>query len=198
MADGSAPSELGQHPVLVRPVRGADHAAVAHFHEITLREHIAREPEFTENAPFIGPFLKATGSSGARIWDKLFGKTSMLLVAERNGVVAGHIAWTVYSRWWTPYAAIIADISIAPADRRTGIGSALLAEMERLERARGLTAIAATIWPNNTASLAFFSARGYTAPSGLPPSLEKIVLVEKKLAALADPGQQESAVASTA
>lgn len=153
-----------QGKIVVRPAGPEHSSGVAALHQMTLQDHIKREFQFDTKRPFIAPFLVATASKGRRLRDRLFGVEHKLMVAEQNDELAGHLAYTIYYKVGKPFAAFVADITVAPAHRRSGVGRALVKEMERRERDRGLDAIAATVWPLNTTSLEFFHDLGFAAP----------------------------------
>lgn len=88
-----------------------------------------------------------------------------LLVAERDGGVVGHMA--LWFDRMPPFVreelrdyAYIGDLFVREAHRGQGIGRALIAEAERLARARGVARILLGVLPGNPAE-ALYRRLGY-------------------------------------
>lgn len=135
--------------VIIRRGRPQHHDAIRTLHDLTFKEHRARERTFTLDGPFVEPWLDQRRSPLAR-WRR---SALPIYVAEAAGEVVGYVLARRQAR-----DALIADISIAPAWRRKGVGAALL---EAVERDLGQGVLLAGIWPDNLASIALFESRGY-------------------------------------
>ncbi len=87
---------------------------------------------------------------------KLERDPDIFLVAEENheiiGVVMG--AWDGRRGW-------INHLAVKPSHQRSGIGTALLRELEKLLKAKGAKKVNAQIYRWNRKSIDFFKASGY-------------------------------------
>lgn len=167
--------------VRVRSARRRDFDAIRRNHQITFAEHKAREETFKVGGPFIDDYLSDLTSPLAWLGGLMGRDQSVVLVAEVDGRVEGHIAYTRYSNQVGPYAAIVGDVSIAPEHRRSGLGRALVGAMEHREALAGTTSFAASIWPENRASAQLFSTLGYAPFAGNSPNADTRTLVEKAI-----------------
>ena len=145
-------------PVRIRPARPDDAGAIRDNHLTTFTEHADRENNFAQR-PFIDPFLTRLSPPGAARFFFLIRGARTVIVAERGGAYAGHVALTRFRVWPFRPVIVIADISVAPAARRQGIGRALLSAIEAGETSAQLDA---GIWRRNAASQALFESAGYT------------------------------------
>jgi ribosomal-protein-alanine N-acetyltransferase len=82
--------------------------------------------------------------------------TVLYVVAEVGDVVAGHAVASAAGE-----DAELQRIGVAPAYRRTGVASALLAEVEGRVAADGATRLLLEVRENNTTAAAFYESRGF-------------------------------------
>lgn len=181
MTDLTALSDSLPAVPTVRVARPGDFEAIRQNHRITFDEHAAREPDFNEDEPFIDTFLADLARPFA--WARgIFARERVFaLVAEVDGTAVGHIAYTRYSNGIGPYAAVVCDLSVDSAHRRTGLGRRLVEAMERREARDGVTGFAAAIWPRNHASQHLFTSLGYTPFETTGPQEEPTRLVQKSI-----------------
>lgn len=181
MADIAAHMFPRDASLRIRPANPKDFDAIRRNHRITFTEHAAREPAFDEKEPFIEPLLRDIAGPLARFIGTFRRTRTFVLVAESEGEVVGHVAYTRYTNWTGPYAAIVSDVSVSPEHRRSGIGRALLLDMESREARDGVTAFAASVWPNNTPSQSLFRDAGYAPFEGEAPHESALVLFQKQV-----------------
>lgn len=101
------------------------------------------------------------------------------LLAEVDGVPAGMCSFTLREAPGSPLlkpdkSLYVVDLYVAPAFRRQGVASALLAEGERQGRAFGAKRLSLTVWPFNQQALQFYQRlglgiRSYTLEKELEP-----------------------------
>ena len=84
--------------------------------------------------------------------------TVAYLVAEVDGAVVGHAVASAAGD-----DAELQRIAVAPAYRRTGVASALLAEVERRAAADGAARLLLEVREDNTTAAAFYESRGFEA-----------------------------------
>lgn len=181
MAEISAHAGPINQAIRIRFVRRRDFDAVRRNHQITYEEHKAREPRFEDDGPFIEDYL-ADAVHPFSWLGGLFSKSQrIVLVAEHDGEIAGHIAYIRHSNTIGPYAAFVGDISVAPEHRRSGLGRALVDAMEHREARAGTTNFAASIWPENKASEALFERLGYTPFEGELDAGNALKMVQKAI-----------------
>lgn len=136
--------------ITIRPATLADHEAVRQLHLTTHAEHATREEGY--DAPSFEDAVLAPPEKGG---------DRGLLIAEVDGVFAGHLAYfSIRSR--RARALVVSDISVRAAMQRRGVARALLTVVEELATSSNDRAIVAGIWRANTASQATFRALGYT------------------------------------
>ncbi len=87
---------------------------------------------------------------------KLRRDREFFLVAEEAGVVIGSVmgAWDGRRGW-------IYHLGVAPEVQRRGVASALIKELERRMRRKGVLKVNALIGTRNRASVAFFKSAGF-------------------------------------
>ena len=83
--------------------------------------------------------------------------TVSYLVAEVNGVVVAHAVTSAAGD-----DAELQRIAVAPTHRRTGVASALLAEVERLAARDGATRLLLEVREDNATAAGFYRARGFS------------------------------------
>lgn len=110
------------------------------------------------------------------------------LVAERDGAAAGWICWGptpctlgTYDMYW---------LAVDPARQNEGIGTRLVAEMERRLAGRArLIVVETASRPDYAGTRAFYEARGYRQAAFIPDYYapdDGLVVYLKRLAARAD------------
>jgi ribosomal-protein-alanine N-acetyltransferase len=82
--------------------------------------------------------------------------TVSYLVAELDGTVVGHAVTSAAGE-----DAELQRIAVAPAHRRAGIASALLAEVERRAQEQGATRLLLEVREDNATAAAFYETRGF-------------------------------------
>jgi ribosomal protein S18 acetylase RimI-like enzyme len=91
----------------------------------------------------------------------------MGLVAEREGSAAGFVLFRVtrlgraFGPWEDPARGYVDAIAVDPGAHGRGLGSALLAEAERIARARGAVAMSLMTALSNQRALRLFHSAGY-------------------------------------
>lgn len=87
----------------------------------------------------------------------------MGLVAEDQGEVIGYLLYHFgYDSDRAARLLYIADLFVAHAARRGGVGTALLAEASRMARAAGAEALIWSVYQHNAAATRFYEACGAT------------------------------------
>ena len=157
--------------IVTRSLRQLTKADRDSIEEITRSTGLFREDEIQTA---LDVFDEATGRAP--------GNTYSVLGAESEGRVVGWICWgptpcTVgtYDLYW---------MSVAPGIQGSGIGTALLAEMERrLQGTARLIVIETAGRPDYAGTRAFYQARGYSAVSQIPdfyaPGDDQVVFVKR-------------------
>ena len=89
-------------------------------------------------------------------------------VAIDDMTVAGHVVFQVEERPQSLFTHAqryghIAQLEVAPAYRRMGLGRMLLADCDRLAISHGLTQIVLDVWAFNASARSFFRGSGYDA-----------------------------------
>lgn len=134
--------------LVIRPATEADRAALD---EQAQALNVFEEPfshdrrlDLAGGAESVATLLERTANGGA------------LLVAETDGAVVGHMA--LWFDRMPPFVredlrdyAYLGDLFVRQAHRGQGIGRALVAEAERLARARGVARILLGVLPGNPA-----------------------------------------------
>jgi len=93
------------------------------------------------------------------------------LVAEVDGKVVGAVmAGYEGHRGWINY------LAVAPAERKKGVGRALMVEAERVLRAAGCPKINLQVRPDNPAVIAFYERIGFSVEGAI--SLGKRLVVD--------------------
>jgi ribosomal protein S18 acetylase RimI-like enzyme len=93
---------------------------------------------------------------------KLQRDPDLFLVAEDSGLIVGCVlgAWDGRRGW-------INHLAVVPSHQRTGVGSALIRELERRLTLKGARKVNAQIYRWNQKSMEFFKVAGYEAQSDL-------------------------------
>lgn len=96
------------------------------------------------------------GDDRPGILKKLKRDPELFLVAEDGGKVVGTVmgAWDGRRGW-------IYHLGVLPSHHRRGVASALIRELEKRMVKKGVPKVNALIYPENAASVAFFTAAGY-------------------------------------
>jgi GNAT superfamily N-acetyltransferase len=81
--------------------------------------------------------------------------------AQDDGVVVGFALWFLnYSTWTGRHGIYLEDLYVTPAQRRSGLGRALLAELAAICVRRGYARLEWNVLDWNAPSLAFYQAIG--------------------------------------
>jgi ribosomal protein S18 acetylase RimI-like enzyme len=102
---------------------------------------------------------------------KLAVNPEWFLVAESDGKIVGAVmAGYEGHRGWINY------LAVAPAERKKGVGRALMLEAERVLRAAGCPKINLQVRPDNPAVIAFYERIGFSVEGAI--SLGKRLVVD--------------------
>ena len=148
---------------IIREATEADRDAMVAITAQTYAEHSERQPDV---------FPGSAEANAKELMEAVFEKSReyperkiMALVAEQDGTILGHIVMMIAPRKREEDThdlyAYIYDVSLTESARGGGLGRRLLAEAERLARARGATKMHATVWMGNLASEAIFEALAF-------------------------------------
>lgn len=105
-----------------------------------------------EHASFSDPWTREAFSSLARRADVFF------RVAEIDRVVAGYLV-----AWFVVDEGELANVAVAPAARKRGVGAALLDELLRAGEARGVGSLYLEVRESNAGARALYEGRGFEA-----------------------------------
>jgi phosphinothricin acetyltransferase len=133
---------------LIRPPASADAAAIAAIYNAGIE---GRQATFQTELHAPGRLEQKTVARGGR-----------MLVAERDGAVAGFAAWTGYDDP-APYYEGVGEcaVYVAPAAQRAGVGRALLEALCEAAAEAGLHKLVAKIFTTNEPSIALFHRCGF-------------------------------------
>jgi GNAT superfamily N-acetyltransferase len=92
---------------------------------------------------------------------------NLVFLAEVGGEAAGYAYAEIMRQAETPFRHAYAmvylhHISVRPAHRRRGVGSALIAAVRSAAKEEGITLLGADIWSFNEAARTFFRRHGFT------------------------------------
>jgi ribosomal protein S18 acetylase RimI-like enzyme len=95
---------------------------------------------------------------------------NLFFIAEIDGVAAGYVyaeiqEWPETSFTRRREMIYLHHISVRPADRRQGVGSALMGAVRNAADEAGVTAVVLDVWTFNEEARAFFRRRGFAAYS---------------------------------
>jgi ribosomal protein S18 acetylase RimI-like enzyme len=110
---------------------------------------------------------RADAFSRSEIVDLLTDRQNLVFIADIEGEPAGYAYAEIIRRAETSlvYAhdmIYIHHISVRPARRRRGVGSALIAALRAAGRGLGIGRLALDVWVFNDAARAFFRRHGFT------------------------------------
>ena len=116
--------------------------------------------ELLLDGPYVGTEQQI--AIDALLHDRLHDPDRPVLIAERDGVVAGVAILSLHQtlRGWH---ATLDELTVAAAHRRRGLASALVQAARRLAQARGCAALHAAAAHENPAARAFLLASGFAA-----------------------------------
>jgi GNAT superfamily N-acetyltransferase len=87
-----------------------------------------------------------------------------LLVAERDGRVAGLAAWTVVQALYNAEAGLyLSDLVVDQGARGQGVGRALMETVKAWALAAGVRKLGWDVWHANTSAMAFYDGLGASA-----------------------------------
>jgi GNAT superfamily N-acetyltransferase len=93
-----------------------------------------------------------------------------LLLAERDGKVAGLVAWTVVHELYSGHGGLyISDLVVDPCARGQGVGQALMEVAKAWARAAGVRKLGWDVWRPNTSAMAFYDSLGASADADAVP-----------------------------
>jgi ribosomal protein S18 acetylase RimI-like enzyme len=142
--------------VTIRPATAADYPAVARAALEVLEHHAAVAPEVFQRAAVALPEdyfaeLLADADSG-------------VLVAERNGAIAGYavlqLRRTSLAVHVPRIVAYVQNFGVAQSVRRGGVGRALLEACAAWGRAHSAGSLELDCWEANQAAIAFYTTQG--------------------------------------
>ena len=121
------------------------------------------------------PRIEALMKSVAGFWDESWGPDvlqralapsgSIALVHQEDDTIDGFVCGHDVG-----FRAYLSELVVAPASQRGGVGSQLVAELERRLSERGCTVLIADVWRD---AVPFYRSRGWTPPA--------VVLLRKRL-----------------
>jgi GNAT superfamily N-acetyltransferase len=93
-----------------------------------------------------------------------------LLLAEREGEVAGLVAWTVIHELYSGQAGLyISDLVVDQRARGQGVGQALMDAVKAWAKAAGVRKLGWDVWRPNTSAMAFYDSLGASADVDAAP-----------------------------
>jgi ribosomal protein S18 acetylase RimI-like enzyme len=93
---------------------------------------------------------------------------NFVFIAEADGIAAGYAYAEIQERPETPFThaydmMYLHHLSVRPAYRRQGVGSALIGAVRGAAAAAGVTLVALDVWLFNDGARAFFCRHGFAA-----------------------------------
>jgi ribosomal protein S18 acetylase RimI-like enzyme len=149
--------------VVIRKARGGDADALALLNADVQVIHAAALPWLFKSP---GPHTSAR----AAVADILEHPDNFVLIAEVDGAAAGYAYGQIIRRPETPFQhahdmVYLHHISVRPAHRRNGVGSALIGALRAAANADGVALVTLDVWTFNDAARAFFRRHGFVACS---------------------------------
>ena len=148
-------------PIIIRPARASDHAAlVEQYLGLNLHEDPITHDRVTDRAG------AEESLAAAEAWVR---KTNgVVLVAEVNGRVVGHLFLTFeeappFVRKELRAYAYIAELFVRAEARRLGVARALLEAAERIARERGVSRILVSALAGNIPAETTYERAGFAA-----------------------------------
>jgi ribosomal protein S18 acetylase RimI-like enzyme len=116
-------------------------------------------------------FFKPPGPDTLESWEVkplLTEPENLVFIAEADGVEAGYAYAEIQQRPETPFThaydmIYLHHLSVRPAHRRQGVGSALIGAVRAAAAEAGVTLVALDVWTFNDAARAFFRRHGFAA-----------------------------------
>lgn len=145
--------------LLVRPMRPGDRPAVVELmwalnrvEDALAGDRVATRAEAEDCVAYNAGRIAETGGQD--------------VVAERGGRILGYLCWSVedagpFIRADLRRVGYVRELVVAEAARGAGIGRALLAEAERLTRARGLKRLMLAVLAGNEGAIAAYRSGGF-------------------------------------
>lgn len=151
---------LGNMSLIIRPARPADHdALVEQFLGLNVHENPISHDRRADVA--------GAEASLEAAWKQVRETGGHALVAELDGRVVGHLFIVFWQREvfvreaLRPYAYVL-ELFVREEVRDAGVGTALMAEAERVATARGLGTLALGVLAGNHSAEAFYARRGFS------------------------------------
>jgi GNAT superfamily N-acetyltransferase len=129
----------------------------AHLNDVPLIMDLIRQLADYERAP------EAVTGSEAELSEALFGEDAVAeaVIAELEGRAAGFaVFYRTFSTWLCRPGLWLEDLFVLPAERRSGVGRALLEHLAQLALARGYARLEWSALKWNTPAIDFYDAIG--------------------------------------
>jgi len=142
----------------IRPMRAADLRAVGRLAAELVRQHHQTDP---------GRFMRIPRVEAGYAWffgTQLKSRKAVLRVAEEKGVVIGYGYGALEARDWNLLLDVhgaIHDVLVAKAQRRGGVGKALMSELVRALVEKGAKRILLSTMVQNRAAQRLFESLGF-------------------------------------
>jgi ribosomal protein S18 acetylase RimI-like enzyme len=146
-------------PLLIRPAEARDVSALGRLGALLMRVH-----HELDRRRFLAPGRRPEVGYGAFLGSQLHERDSVVLVAERAGVVVGYAWAALEPRAWEVLrdaCGMIHDLAVDPAHRGAGVGSALLARIVDELRARGVRQVVLSTAARNIDAQRLFARHGF-------------------------------------
>ena len=147
-------------PSTIRPATTDDHTAISRIAAESAALHARALPDrFREASDAFPP---------ERLREMIESDVSNLLIAERNGDIAGYAMMQVRDTWPHPFVrprrfVLLDEIAVAAVHRRHGVGRALVEAVVAWAREQDASDIELNVYEFNEAAIAFYERTGFTA-----------------------------------
>jgi ribosomal protein S18 acetylase RimI-like enzyme len=148
-----------ESPATVRRAEPADGPALGRLGALLMRIHHDFDPR-----RFLAPGRQPEVGYGAFLVSQLRDDQSLVLVAERGGVVVGYAWAAIEPRAWEllrDECGVVHDLIVDPEHRRAGVASALLTRAVAELRARGVRQIVLSTAERNREAQRLFERQGF-------------------------------------
>jgi ribosomal protein S18 acetylase RimI-like enzyme len=150
---------MNKTEVAIRPATVKDLAIIGELGALLVRTHHGFDPQRFMNA---GP--DAGKHYGAFLGSQLRRRDAAVFVAERAGTVVGYVYVELEPRNWKELrdeSGFIHDVVVAPAERRTGVGTELLAAATQWLTSRGAPRVVLWTAERNEGAKRLFEGAGF-------------------------------------